>query len=194
MKRLFILFASLAFGTSLLVQEGPKGLSMGTKAPLFTGKDQHGKAVELQSLLQKGPVVLLFYRGQWCPYCNRQLSGVADSLEMITGKGATVVAVTPEKSENIDKTIVKTKATYTILQDEDLKVMKAYDVAYTVDKDLNGKLKNYGIDLSVANGKNGANLPVPAVYIIDRSGHITYRYFNPDYTKRTSVAEILEHL
>lgn len=194
MKRLCMLFAGLLFAANVTAQELPKGLSIGAKAPIFTGKDQNGKPVNLQNLLKKGPVVLLFYRGQWCPYCNRQLSQMEDSLAMITRKGATLVAVTPEKAENIDKTIVKTKATYTILHDDKLKVMKEYDVAYAVSKELDSKLKGYGVDLDKANGSNGSNLPVPAVYIIDKDGKITYRYFNPDYTQRASVAEILKHL
>jgi peroxiredoxin len=194
MKRLYTLFAGLLLTANVMAQETPKGLSMGAKAPLFTGKDQDGKQVSLQNMLKKGSVVLFFYRGEWCPYCNRQLSQMEDSLSMITGKGATVVAVTPEKPENIDKTISKTKATYTILHDDKLKVMKEYDVAYAVNIDLDSKLKGYGVDLGIANGSNGSNLPVPAVYIIDKSGKITYRYFNTDYTKRPSVAEILKHL
>ncbi len=128
------------------------------------------------------------------PYCNKELKGIEDSLSLITSKGAVVLAVTPELPENVYKTIDKTKASYSVLSDDGLKIMKAYDVAYAVDPALNEKYKGYGIDLMKANGANGANLPVPAVYVIDTNGNIIYRYFDVDYRNRASVKEIAEHL
>ncbi|MCI0751505.1 MAG: peroxiredoxin family protein, partial [Flammeovirgaceae bacterium] len=114
-------------------QEKPTGLPLQDQAPDFKAIDQNGKPVELKSLLSKGPVVLVFYRGQWCPYCNRYLSALEDSLSIITSKGATVVAVTPEIQENISKTVEKSKASFPILHDEDLTIMKNYKVAFAVD-------------------------------------------------------------
>ncbi len=175
-------------------QEKPLGLNLNDTAPDFTARDQSGKEVNLKKLLKKGPVVVLFYRGQWCPFCNKQLSGMQDSLATITSKGATVVAITPEKPENISKTIEKTKASYSLLYDDGLKIMKGYKVAFEIDATTIEKYKGYGIDFTVANGTNGANLPVPAVYIISKEGKITYRHFDPDYRKRPSVKEIASHL
>ena len=175
-------------------QMQPKGLHVNDKAPAFSANDQNGSNVSLSALTAKGPVVLVFYRGQWCPFCNKQLSHLQDSVSFITGKGATLVAVSPEKPENIQKTIAKTKASYPILFDDGLKIMKSYDVAYAVSGEMLEKYQKYGIDFNQANGSNGANLPVPTVYIINTSGVITYVNFNPDFTKRPSVAEILAHL
>ena len=141
-------------------QTNPIGLKVNDKAPEFSAKDQNGKTISLQNELKNGKVVLIFYRGQWCPYCNKELKGMQDSLSFITSKGAVVVAVTPELPENISKTIGKTNASYSILSDDGLKIMKAYDVAYAVDPALNEKYKGYGIDLMKANGANGANLPI----------------------------------
>jgi peroxiredoxin len=115
-------------------------------------------------------------------------------MTQITSKGATLIAVTPEKQENITKTIEKTKAEYPILHDEGLKIMKSYDVAYTVEGDMLKNYQKYGIDFTVANGDNGAHLPIPAVYVINQQGKIVYRFFEPDYRKRPSVAEISSHL
>lgn len=173
---------------------GPKGLNVNDKAPAFAATDQNGKVFDLNDQLKKGDVVLVFYRGQWCPYCNKQLKSLEDSLSLIMAKGATLVAITPEKPENISKTIEKTKAAYPILFDDGLKIMKSYDVAFAVDDKTVEKYKGYGIDFSQANGNNGANLPVPAVYIINKEGKIIYRYFDADYRFRASVAEILAHL
>ncbi len=175
-------------------QTNPAGLKVNDKAPEFTAKDQNGKVISLEDALKNGKVVLIFYRGQWCPYCNKQLKGMEDSLSFITAKGASVLAITPEQPAMVGKTIEKTKATYSILSDDHLKIMKAYDVAYSLDAATVEKYKGYGIDFSSANGNNGANLPVPAVYIIDTNGNIAYRHFDTDYTKRASIQEIVDHL
>jgi peroxiredoxin len=188
---LFIIFSSLF----TFAQDDPQGLDINDMAPEFSAKDQDNKEINLKEQLGKGPVVLVFYRGQWCPYCNKQLKKLEDSLSLITGKGASLIAVAPETAENILKTVEKTKASYPILHDEGLKIMKAYEVAFTVDDKTIEKYKGYGIDFTQANGTmNGANLPVPALYIISKEGKIIFRHFDKNFAKRVSVAEILEHL
>jgi peroxiredoxin len=191
-----ILFSALLLIPVMMgiAQTLPAGLQSGTIAPEFSAKDQNNKWVSLQASLKKGPVVLVFYRGQWCPYCNKQLKQLEDSLSLITNKGAQVFAITPERPENILKTITKTKASYPILYDDGLKIMKQYAVAYEVDKPTIDKYKKYGIDFTEANGSNGASLPVPAVYIINKEGKIIFRHFDPDYRYRASIQEMLAHL
>ena len=190
-----ILFAALLLTVQLVsAQEAPEGLFIASKAPDFKAKDQNGKEVRLKDLLKEGKVVLVFYRGEWCPYCNKELSRLQDSLQMITDKGATLIAVSPEKPENILKTVEKTKATYSILYDEGLKIMKAYDVEFEVPENTITRYRNAGLDIEKNNGKNGKYLPVPAVYIIDKESSVTYRFFESDYKKRPSVLEILKNL
>ncbi len=194
MKNILIAFALLLSHVITNAQSKPLGLAVNTKAPSFKAKNQKGEKINLNKEIKKGSVVLIFYRGQWCPYCNKQLKGLEDSLSLLTTKNATLIAVTPEKPENITKTVGKTNATYSILYDKGLKIMKAYDVSFAVDAATIEKYKNYGIDFEKANGENGANLPVPAVYIINKEGKITYRYFNTDYSKRPSVSDLISHL
>lgn len=195
MKRITLLSVLLSCASLLFAQNAPKGLNLNDQAPGFSANDQYGRLVSLQDELKKGPVVLVFYRGQWCPYCNRQLKQLEDSLSLIKAKGASVLTITPEKPENITKTISKTKTSSSILHDEGLNIMKSYDVAFKVDDKTIEAYKKYGIDFAEANGNlNGANLPVPAVYIVNTSGKIIYKYFDTDYRKRSSVKEILEHL
>jgi peroxiredoxin len=191
--RLFLILLVFAAVKSQ-AQEAPEGLFIGSKAPDFKAKDQNGTEVRLKDLVKKGKVVLVFYRGQWCPYCNKALSRLQDSLELIIDKGASLVAVSPEKQENISTTIEKTKATYPVLHDEDLKIMKAYDVDFEVPENTVTRYRNAGIDLEKNNGKNGKYLPVPAVYIIDKESTITYRFFEADYKKRPSVKDLLDQL
>lgn len=194
MKKTIVSAALVFHFVTAMAQDAPKGLRVNDKAPDFTAKDQNGKSVSLQESLKKGAVVVVFYRGQWCPYCNKQLKKLEDSLSFIVAKGANLITVTPEKPENIVKTISKTKATYSILYDEGLKIMKLYDVAYAVDTATIVKYKKYGIDFNEANGTNGASLPVPAVYVINKDGNIVFRHFDPDYRNRASVQDILSHL
>ncbi len=172
----------------------PKGLKVGSMAPLFSLKDQSGAKVELKTMLANGPVVLIFYRGQWCPYCNKYLSQLEDSLNMIKAKGGQILAISPEMQESIEKTVSKTKASFPVLHDEGLKVMKAYDVAFSVDTITIARYKKFNIDFDKANGQNGANLPVPATYVIGADGTIKYVFFDEDYKKRASVKEILKFL
>jgi len=147
MKKLLLLLLVIS-GLWVKGQEKPEGLFIHSKAPDFKAKDLTGLPVNLKDLRKKGPVVLVFYRGNWCPYCNKELTRMQDSLQMITEKGATLIAVTPESQEGIIKTAEKTKAQFPIIYDEDLKIMKAYDVAYKVDDKAVSRYKNFNIDLA----------------------------------------------
>lgn len=192
MKPVFIILFTVFLAMKASSQEGLKPNEM---APGFRAADQYGNMIDLKETLKKGPVVLVFYRGQWCPYCNRQLKKLSDSLSLVTAKGATVIAVSPETAENISKTVEKTNASYSILHDKDLAIMKSYDVAFNVDDKTVEKYREYGIDFRKVNGEsNGARLPVPALYIIGQDGMIRFRHFDKNYAKRVSVAEILEQL
>lgn len=200
MKKISFLFglAIVMFATTIgYTQDNmakPEGLKIGDKAPDFTIKNSANEVFSLSKALKKGPVVLVFYRGQWCPFCNKQLSQLNDSLSEIKAKGATVVAISPEVEENIAKTVEKTKASFAVLHDDKMTIMKSYKVNFAVDANTVERYKKYGIDFNQANGNNGANLPVPATYIIGTNGIIKYVFFNVDYQKRASVKEILDNL
>lgn len=189
-----ISFLFYALITTAQTTQYPQGLKAGDKAPDFTLKAESGKNINLNELLKTGEVVLVFYRGQWCPYCNKHLSRLNDSLQLIIDKGANVVAITPEVQENISKTIKKTKAAFPVLFDDGMKVMEAYKVNFKVDEKTVEKYKGYGIDFDKANGSNGASLPVPATYIVGKNGLIKQVFFNTDYTRRPSVQQILDNL
>lgn len=194
MKKTAFFFLPLLVCHLLVAQMSPAGLNVGTIAPNFNAKDQNGKTIVLTDLIKQGPVVLVFYRGEWCPYCNKQLAELNDSIPFITAKGAQVIAISPENAMNVEKTMQKTKATYSIISDDKTKIMSAYKVAFALNQEMTTKYKGYGIDLTERNGTNGNNLPVPSVYIVDRSGKITYKHIDEDITKRTSVKDILNHL
>ncbi|MDF1576256.1 MAG: peroxiredoxin-like family protein [Bacteroidales bacterium] len=161
--------------------EEAKGLKVGMQAPDFRAMDAAGKEFQLSSLLKGNPVVMIFYRGHWCPVCNKHLGMIQDSLQLITDKGATVVAVSPQKPEFLNKMAGKTGATFSLLYDKGYTISDAYDVTFTPEKKerivyntvLNAKLKKSQSD-------NSQRLPIPATYIIGRDGVIVWRQFDPD--------------
>jgi len=190
-KHLSFIFA-LFVSTQLFAQSG---LKSGSQAPQFTAKDNLGKIIDLKAILKSHKaVVLFFYRGQWCPYCNKHIQQLQDSLQYLTTKGAYVVGVTPETDENINKTIQKTHASFSLIHDSGYKIMKAYQVDYVLDDPTLAKYKNFGVDLEKGNGNTDHVLPVPATYVINSEGKIVYVHFDKDYRKRASISQILATL
>jgi peroxiredoxin len=194
MKKLLAALIAVFIVTVSFAQDKPEGLFINSRGADFKMKDQSGNEVVLKDLRKKGPVVVLFYRGNWSPYCMKELKRFQDSLSLITAKGGTVVAITPEGKEGQDSTIAKTGATFPIIYDGEMKLAKAYGVAFKVDDKALARYKNAGTDLLKLNGQKEAMLPVPAVYILNKEGSVTYRYFNEDYRKLVSVKEVLDNL
>jgi len=193
-RYLFVLSLSL-LSVAVMAQENPEGLFIHSKAPDFKSTDQNGNEIRLKDLRKQGAVVLLFYRGYWCPYCSKELKAFQDSLDLIKEKGATVVAITPEQADGVAKTVEKTGASFPIISDQDLAIMKDYKVNFEVDEKTIRRYQMGGIELLENNGKtNGANLPIPAVYVINKQGEVIYRFFNENYRKRPSVQEILDNI
>ena len=172
-----------------------KGLKVGSQAPNFSAIDLNDNVFSLNSTLGKGPVVLIFYRGQWCPFCNKHLRKLEENLEKIYEKGARVVAISPEKSEFLKRTAEKTHASFALLYDEGHKIAEAFDVAFRPTK-LERAIYNNILkaDLKNAHAHDSQQLPIPATFIIGKDGTIIWRHFNPDYKKRSDVAEIVKNL
>ncbi|MGQ0737936.1 MAG: peroxiredoxin-like family protein [Bacteroidota bacterium] len=194
MKKIVAIVSLLYVVNSAMAQAAPEGLFIASRAPDFKAKDQNGTEIRLKDLLKTGKVVLVFYRGYWCPYCNKALSRLQDSLQLIKDKGATLLAVSPEKPESISKTTEKTKAEFSVIYDKELKIMKAYDVAYEMEESTVTRYRNSNIDIEKINGDNGRYLPIPAVYIIDQESTVRFRFFEKDYRKRPSVKDLLDNL
>lgn len=171
------------------------GLSVGDKVNDFFGTDQNGNKIQLSELLKKGKVVIVFYRGQWCPVCIPHLKKLQDGLMEIKEKGASILIITPEKQDNIQKTILKTSVTIPIIYDENYMIMEGFDVSFLPGKGLrfmyNTMLR---AGLKNAHSDDSQTLPVPATFIIDTDSKIKWRHFERDYKKRASIKEILNQL
>lgn len=173
----------------------PKPLIPGQTAPIFKANDNHGKEWFMAEEYQKQPLVIVFYRGQWCPACNRHLSALNDSLKYIQKAGGRLIAITPETSENIKLSVDKSKAKFPIISDPNGYIAQAFGVDFfvteTYQKMINDKLQ---ADIATNNGTEEANLPVPATYIIGTDGKVKYAHFHPDYHLRATAAEIVTEL
>ncbi|MBA3286324.1 MAG: AhpC/TSA family protein [Nitrosopumilus sp.] len=169
-------------------------LKVGDKAPEFHTNSHKNTTVDLAEMLKKGKVVIVFYRGAWCPYCNKHMSHLQDSLSLILDKGASVIAISPEVESSIDKTISKTKASFEIVHDSAYAIMKKYGVAFKLSESTVKKYKLFGIDLEEANGNKDNILPVPATIIINQDGTISYIHFDENYKNRLPVKQIINHL
>ena len=201
MKLKSLIISTVLIGTALVVlshtsgdrkAKDAKGLVIGEKAPLFTAIDADSNLFSLRTALEEGPVVMIFYRGFWCPVCNQHLGDIQDSLKMIEDSGVRVIAVSPEKPEYLEVMEEKTGASFTLLYDEGYKIANAYDVTF---KPGAMTLFTYnivlGANMKETHSDDSQRLPVPATYLIDTEGRIAWRQFDPDYKSRSSVADIL---
>lgn len=171
------------------------GLSVGSEAPDFKAVDKEERVFHLGSALKTGPVIMIFYRGHWCPVCNKHLSSIQDSLLHITEKGVTVVAISPQKPEYLEKMSEKTGAEFRLLYDEDYKIAEAYDVSFTPEsKELIVYNTMLNAQLKESQSDDSQRLPIPATFIINQQGTIVWRQFDPDYKNRASVKDILSNL
>ncbi len=193
MKNLLI-SAILLISFTSYGQKEQSSILAGQKAPMFTAMDQNGKTIISAEILEKEQLIVVFYRGQWCPLCNKHLSHLQDNVAKFKKAGARLVAISPEIPVSVEKTIDKTKAEYSILHDVDYKIMKEYGVDFVLSPKMVEKYKEYGIDLTVSNGNDDQTLPVPATYVIGKDGIVKYVQYDPDYKNRSNAEEILKHL
>ena len=162
----------------------------GDVAPEFILKDPDGKAVSSRDLLAKGPLVVSFYRGVWCPYCNLELQALQEALPEISARGASLVAISPQTAPNSRKSERDNKLSFPILSDVRSEVADAFGIRFALPADLVSLYKSFKNDLPTFNDNPSWVLPMPARYIIGRDGIIAYAEVNPDYTHRPDPSEL----
>ena len=188
------LFTVLISLVSFAQTETINTLKIGDKAPLFEAISYSNNEVKLKNLIDSGKVVLVFYRGAWCPYCNKHMSNLQDSLNLIIEKGASLITISPEVESSVEESISKSNATFEVISDKNYQVMNQYGVSFKVKEATLTKYKLFGINLEEANGNDDNVLPVPATFIINQNGTIEYIHFDENYKERLSVSEIIKHL
>ena len=192
-KILFTLIMLFTF--TIQAQINNEHLDIGDYAPKIFGVDQKGETINSDRILKKDKILLIFYRGNWCPYCRKHLSSLQKNLEELTNKGIYVIVVTPETVEKTKETTKKLKTGFSIVHDVDNMIMNDYKVAFEVNKE---NVPNYfGIvskKVDTYNVENNNVLPVPATYLIGHDGKIIYVQYDINYKNRSDFSEILKLL
>jgi peroxiredoxin len=172
-----------------------RALREGERAPNFRLPNAQGGFIELDTLLERGPVVLAFYRGQWCPYCNLELRAYQKTLPQLQALGASLIAVSPQTSDNSLSTAEKNALAYPVLSDVGLGVARAYGVAFDLPSELVELYKRqWNNDLVKWNGEGGWSLPIPATYVIGEDARIVLAHVDPDYRGRLEPEVVLARL
>lgn len=168
-------------------------LKVGDRAPAIVLKNAKGVTVDVSKLLKKGPVIVAFYRGGWCPYCNLELRAYQEILPEIVAAGASLVAISPEKPDDTLSTAEKNALTFEVLSDVGQRVGRAFGLVYEFTEELKSVYRGFNLDIPARNGTPGEwALPVSATYVIDREGSIIYAYTDVDYRDRADPREVLK--
>ncbi|WP_233453371.1 peroxiredoxin-like family protein [Gluconobacter thailandicus] len=181
--------------TAELIASGAaeKALKAGDKAPPFTLNDPEVNPVSSIELLEKGPLVISFYRGVWCPYCNMELQALEAALLSFRELGASLVAISPQTAVNSRKSVRQNNLDFPILSDTRNDIAAAFGLRFALPDylvDLYTSLKN---DLPSFNGNDSWTLPMPGRFVIGRDGVILYAEVNPDYTRRPEPEDSCRH-
>lgn len=169
-------------------------LRAGAVMPDVSVTNSKGDRVTLASLHRDGPVVLVFFRGGWCPVCTRHTQALIKSHPQVKELGAQLVAISPDDATHSQANVTKNSIPFPILSDPDVVAAKAFGLAFKVDDATFKQYQGFGVDLEQASGRKHHALPVPAVFIVDKSGKIVFAHSNPDYRERLDTARIIAEL
>lgn len=168
-----------------------RSLKVGEAIPMVTLPNALGESITVQDLLKEGPVVVAFYRGGWCPYCNMELRSLQQALPAIEAQGAKLVAIAPETPDNSLSTKEKHELTFEVLSDVGNQAARDFGLVFALPEYLRPVYKSLGIDLAAYNGDEKFELPVPATYVVDTDGKIVHAFINLDYTQRADPENII---
>ncbi len=182
--------------TERLVASGidSNALQAGQQAPAFSLSNTRGELISLNALLAKGPVVINFYRGSWCPYCNLELKAYDNALPAIRDLGAEFISISPNLREKSAEFVAENPFSFNILSDEGNGVARQYGLVFSLADELRPIYEQFGINIPELDGDDSYELPMPATYIVDTKGTIIHAFVDADYTKRMEPDEVIEIL
>jgi peroxiredoxin len=169
-------------------------LQVGAKVSNFSLNNHSAEQVELADLLNNGPVIISFYRGNWCPYCNLELKALNDHLPEFKTHNAQLVAISPQLPDETLSSAQKNALEFDVLSDINNKVAEQFGLLFTLDERIVALYSQFGIDFEKYYGNKSYKLPLPATYIINQKGIITYAFLNEDYTLRAEPTDVLAAL
>jgi len=169
-------------------------LNVGAKMPAFSLKDSSGKTIESNDLLKQANLVIVFYRGSWCPFCNLYLRNLQKNLAQIKAAGGNLVAVSVENPDNSLSVVKKNELAFTVLSDPNLTVARKFGIVYRMLKETDELYKSRGLNVAEYNQMEKAELPLSATYVVNQKGEIVYAFLETDYKKRADPQVIIETL
>ncbi|MBX9869833.1 MAG: AhpC/TSA family protein [Burkholderiaceae bacterium] len=170
----------------------PRALKIGQKANDFTLFDATGKSVSLTTLRQNGPVIISFYRGAWCPFCNIELRALQKELPVFKELGVNLIAISPEQPDHAMPLIEREKLTFPVLSDPGNKVAKQFGIVFALEGEVRRISHDvFGVDLPKLNGDQSWEIPVPATYLIDADGIVRFAFFDPEFRHRVEPEQLL---
>jgi peroxiredoxin len=182
-----------AYGVNAAIPDDPTKVvpvAVGATAPAFNAREVDGRQFHFDPAHLQAPVMLIFFRGGWCPYCNAHLQDLRTVEPQIVAMGYRVLFLSTDRPDLLYSSL-KEKVDYHVLSDSSLDAARAFGIAYRLDADTLKKMEGFGIELEKTQGNANHELPVPSVFIVDRSGVVRFRYFNPDYRVRLDAASVL---
>jgi peroxiredoxin len=188
--------AGLGAEVKKLVESGIAGqaLRVGAKAPDFTLPDAHGRPLTLSGLLAKGPAVVTFYRGGWCPFCDLQLRAYQGVLSAIHDLGAELIAISPQTPDYALSDVEKKQLTFPVLTDKGNAVARDFKLVFALSEALRKLQTHFGSVLPKFNGDESWKLPMPGTFVLDRHGIVRFASVDPNWMVRVEPAVILEAL
>ena len=183
-----------AMGKLMASEFGSNALIVGEAIPQFSLPNANGERVSIADYVKNGPVVLSFYRGGWCPFCNLEFKALSDALPEINSLGASLIGISPETPDVAQETVSKHNIHFEVLSDVGNEVIRKFGLLTEVYEEMRPLYLEWGLDIPAANGDDKWEIPIPATYVIDTKGVIRTAYVNKDYTQRMEPADIIAAL
>jgi len=174
--------------------DAPQGLQVGDQLASFELPNQLGQTISLDELQGDSNIVISFYRGGWCPYCNIELCVLQQALPEFKSHGARLIAISPQLPDESMSTAEKNELSFPVLSDAGNKVAKEFGLVFTLSEQLRPLYESFNIDLPATNGDKSFELPIPATFIIDSDGVVKGAFVNADYKQRMNLSDIINVL
>ena len=171
-----------------------KSIKIGEKIPNFSLKNAKNEVVNSSDILKNGKMIIAFYRGSWCPYCNLELKALQEEISEFKEKNATLVAISPQSPDNSLTVIEKHHLTFEVLTDKDNVFAKQLGIVFELQDFVLPYYHALGIDLSSFNENTNNSLPIPAVFVVNESSKIIYKFADANYMNRIDIDELLKTL
>ncbi len=185
--------AAMKQANQALINSGilEKAIKVGDKLPEFLLKNQNGDDISSAELLNQGPLVISFFRGIWCPYCNLEIKALENYAKQFLAEGAKIVVISPQAQESNQRTVEQNNLSFDVLMDAGNNYADKLNISFTLAKEIKAIYSGFGIDLAAHNGDNSWTLPMPTRLVVSSDGSIVAADVNPDYTQRPDPSETL---